>query len=115
MKECSKLLDSSDVLAALDLKTSALRSSDKIPGMQACRCYACSDALGRACPPAWSGMLSAECMRAVASWPGLASLIIGNNSVEIHKKKAVDVNAFKLFKRLVAVAQDQSRSGRALT
>lgn len=48
---------------------------------------------------------------AVESWPGLATLIIRNNAAEIHKRKAVDVNAFKLFRRLVAVAQDESRSG----
>ena len=47
------------------------------------------------------------------SWPGLAALIVRNNAAEIHKKKAVDVNAFKLFRRLVAVAQDESRSGRS--
>jgi hypothetical protein len=48
---------------------------------------------------------------AVESWPGLAALIIRNNAAEIHKKKAVDGNAFKLFRRLIAVAQDGSRSG----
>jgi len=47
----------------------------------------------------------------VASWPGLCALLIGNNTTEINKKKAIDVNAFKLFKRLVATAQDQTRSG----
>jgi hypothetical protein len=48
---------------------------------------------------------------AVESWPGLAALIIRNNAAEIHKKKAVDGNAFKLFRRFIAVAQDGSRSG----
>ncbi len=35
VKHCNKILDSSDVLVALDLKTSALRPQDKIPGASA--------------------------------------------------------------------------------
>ena len=48
---------------------------------------------------------------AVASWPGVCALITQHAGNEIKKTKALDINAFKVFRRVVATAQDKERSG----
>lgn len=109
VKECGKLLDSNDVLLALDLRTSALRAEDTFRGTHVV--YRGDRVNTKRMQEFRNVVTHVSACATAASWPGLAALIIRNNSEEIHKSKAIDTNAFKVFKRFVAVAQDRSRSG----